>query len=1042
MHFSFNLNDTIVKAGEVVFENEYGKLVVYPATSRELLWQHQLCNLTWYKPDNTIDVAFRFDDALSGGRVQYWNNDKWDTVSFNYQTYNNKHYYVHTGFNVKQDTTYRFRWWYVPYNTSGKWDLLAKLSSDTIQEALSSGRYILLDPWWNSSWLHRVDYKISSDYVSSTLTNFPVLVNISSSIAAKCDGGDSIRFLDSANVTEFAYEIESWNTTTNRYFVWVNVTSVSSSVSTYFNMYYNNSAASDNQNANGVWDSDYYFVTHCADGSGNLDDKTSKHNNATVQGDPTYEQVLGSNVGYSIDFDGAGDYYILVDALVSTAESVTVEAYVKIDDYSSSFYVCDLLDDMYYMIRYILTDDELFFSTYDNPYHNMGIDDKPSYVDDFRHIVTIWDTTGNGWKGAYLNGTLVNSTSGEDTNSNTVNNILGAAGAGDGSDAMDGQLDEFRVSRANRSSSYCVASYHSINETPGFISCSVEDTYSGEILEPSSFWANTSSASQIDLAWVVGVNSTHTYIERYSSAGWSRGVGTEIYNDTGTIYSDTGRSRGVIYYYQAWGYNSTSNNYSNAAASANNLTSPNNPTNAIGTLVTETSLNVSWTTGTIGVDNTTVVRKSGGYPTSPSDGTEIYNNSNNYYVDTGFATGMYYRLYSYNITVNQFSTGVNAPYGSLSVNVYDENTSSAIVNWSIFISNEDGSQTYESLTNNNTLVVDTANLPVGDNINIIINATDYDSKLFIMDIETDTAYILDAYLSETSATNLYVFYVQNEYDDPIDSATVRIKRYINDSEGYQNVSILLTDANGQFNVYLIPSVIYLIEISKTGYITEVDSDYRPDPNNFGVYYPIIYQLQFERGEPDIIIPSDIIHFNATINASGVITVWYVDSNSRTINTQIRIYQYYNKTLSWNYTDNRVGDDSFSFTSSGYNISMMHKLVLYLNHSDLGSVVLSFFIDPIRTLTLPSTIEGYWDDVFGDFELGWVNTIFLFVPCMFLLIVFGGHHAGLGILSSGMYLGFTTYFLNLSNAVALVSIASMLCIVGFFLIIVKKGRDAI
>jgi len=443
-----------------------------------------------------------------------------------------------------------------------------------------------------------------------------------------------------------------------------------------------------------------------------------------------------------------------------------------------------------------------------------------------------------------------------------------------------------------------------------------------------------------------------------------------------------------------------------------------------------------------------VVSRSDRFPIAYNEAgnTIHYHGSNEYYVLDNLNENsiFYFGLWSIavNVTTKSSANYSTINWGGLVINVYDENTSNAIDYWDVFISNADGTQTYESLNNTNALFINTSVLPYGDDTNIIINVTGYDSKLFIRDLELNHYYILDAYLSESAGTNLYVFYVVNEYDDPIEGCTVHIKRYINDSEGYQNVSILQTDANGQFNLFMVPSVIYLIEISKTGFVTEIDSDYIPDPDNYGIYYPTTYQLQFERGEPDILIPSDIIHFNATINSTGVISVWYVDSNSRTTNTQIRIYQYYNKTLTWNHTDSRTGSNSFSFTSTGYNISMMHKLVLYLNHSDLGFVILTFFIEPIRTLTLPSTIEGYWDDVFGDFELGWVNTIFLFMPCMFFLIVFGGHHAGLGILSSGMYLGFTTYFLNLSNADVLLTVASLLSIVGFFLIILKKGRDAI
>ena len=113
--------------------------------------------------------------------------------------------------------------------------------------------------WWNTDWNYYRVITIESDYIDTDLTNFPILVNISDAIGDKCDDGDSIRFLDTDNSTEYFYEIEKWVDNEDR-LVWVNLTDISSSVDTKFLMYYNNSAASDNQHPSDVWDNGFAAV--------------------------------------------------------------------------------------------------------------------------------------------------------------------------------------------------------------------------------------------------------------------------------------------------------------------------------------------------------------------------------------------------------------------------------------------------------------------------------------------------------------------------------------------------------------------------------------------------------------------------------------------------------------------------------------------------------------------------------------------------------------------------------------------------------------
>jgi len=59
------------------------------------------------------------------------------------------------------------------------------------------------------------------------------------------------------------------------------------------------------------------------------------------------------------------------------------------------------------------------------------------------------------------------------------------------------------------------------------------------------------------------------------------------------------------------------------------LTKPNAPTSLVNSSITD-GINLSWTHGT-GYNHSVLVRKTTGYPTSPTDGTEVYNGTHNYY---------------------------------------------------------------------------------------------------------------------------------------------------------------------------------------------------------------------------------------------------------------------------------------------------------------------------------------------------------------------------------------------------------------------------
>jgi hypothetical protein len=98
---------------------------------------------------------------------------------------------------------------------------------------------------------------------------------------------------------------------------------------------------------------------------------------------------------------------------------------------------------------------------------------------------------------------------------------------------------------------------------------------------PSSFVATVFDNTRINLTWVVGTGANLTYIERHTTQTWGRGDGTEVYNNSGTSYQDTGLSPGIQYFYRAWSfttwtYNPTLHQFSDSNASAGTNTTAKN----------------------------------------------------------------------------------------------------------------------------------------------------------------------------------------------------------------------------------------------------------------------------------------------------------------------------------------------------------------------------------------------------------------------------------------------------------------------------------
>ena len=556
----------------------------------------------------------------------------------------------------------------------------------------------------------------------------------------------------------------------------------------------------------------------------------------------------------------------------------------------------------------------------------------------------------------------------------------------------------------------------SVNTTSAFLHGYLRSSGSVSGVGDAGFWVHTNSS----------VSSSYN-VQNISAVS---GVSDPYFFGS----SVTSLSQGQIYFVKSWFNNSNDFNSSNDVDVF--LCEPEAPTGISTTVVNSSAINISWTAGT-GANNTVIVRKTTGFPSSISDGTVVGNTSDSYYVVSGLNSGdvFYYRLWSYSSWVTADSsvyssissnyTDVN--WAVLTVNVFDEATGNALSNWNITVTNNDGSQVYNSSKNNNPLSINTSLLPTGS-VDVLVNKSGYMDRIYHLSISSNSFYSLNAYIPEKLISNLYTIRIINEYDEEIDAAFVRILEFDNESGVYQNVSSGYTDGNGEIQVNLRASAWYKLNISKSGFKSLSVSEYRPDPVYYGIYYPKTFKLYFEDEDyPDEISYHSVIVFNAS-RSGNTLTVFFSDSSLSTTNTTVYVWEINgstgNRTLVG--SDFRSGNNDFSVSFS-VNGSNDIQVVLFLNHSVFGFIADVFFVSgDDKTFIDENWFDNLLDANYGTNPLGWSNTIAFFFMIMGLFSG-DGYNAGVVMIMTGGLLLFVNSVIGL--AVIGVAVPILMIVMG-------------
>ena len=313
------------------------------------------------------------------------------------------------------------------------------------------------------------------------LRDFPVLIDIiDSDLKSVSDGGRvetgyDIKFTDMLGA-ELNYEIEEYDGVTGHFRAWVKVPQIAGGIDTDIYLYYGNAGETvSQQNVSGTWNERYKTVFHQDETPGVSPqlDSTANGNDAPDTNMAGVQNVVDAVIGKGIAFDGINDYQRTQSAVLDTgASDWTLETWVKLDSVNVGWGNLIQSDDnpMGQRLLFVDANDGNLYSDTGGQINGPG---QGIPLGAWNHVVLVHDQAGDRSKW-YINGAWVA------TNTNVYfpsnNGVLWFGLGKDGSGALDGVLDEIRVSDAQRSPEWIKAEYENMTSPSTFYSVGVEES--------------------------------------------------------------------------------------------------------------------------------------------------------------------------------------------------------------------------------------------------------------------------------------------------------------------------------------------------------------------------------------------------------------------------------------------------------------------------------------------------------------------------------------------------------------------------------------
>ncbi|MBY0538355.1 DUF2341 domain-containing protein [Patescibacteria group bacterium] len=340
--------------------------------------------------------------------------------------------------------------------------------------------------WYNPAWSARQPIVINSSQVPTTVTDFPVYVNLANLsdafFSAVQASGTDIRVTTSDGITEVPHEVVAINTGAKTGELHFRAPSVSSTTNTTFFIYYGNSGASAYASSspfgrNNVWTNGYEAVYHLGSSpAGTMIDSTSNGRNLTQSGGMGVGNSVAGVLGNGVDFDGIND--MLLNGTFSwTSTPVTITAWNNVAtsevQVSSMFgFVAGAGDDRL-SVHAPFSDNTLYWD-YGNCCGATGriTTSYTAYRDKWTHVGLVSAGGAGAFMGIYLDGVQVSTGGSSDDPAVLTGFAIGAAGSSGGGGFHNGRVDEFRIASVQRAAGWIATEENNQASTTAFYSVS------------------------------------------------------------------------------------------------------------------------------------------------------------------------------------------------------------------------------------------------------------------------------------------------------------------------------------------------------------------------------------------------------------------------------------------------------------------------------------------------------------------------------------------------------------------------------------------
>jgi len=324
--------------------------------------------------------------------------------------------------------------------------------------------------WWDANWTYRKKITINHTKIDSDLTDFPVLVKLTSAnfdfSKANADGFD-IRFTSDDGTTLLKFERERHDQANSLAEYWVKIPAVSASADTIFYVYYRTEDTADGADPTNVWDANYKGVWHKKDiTTSTINDSTVNANNGTKKAANEPIEADGK-IGKAQDYDGTDDYISLGSgsSLNITGTALTLETWVNLDVIEDEAIICkanSVGEAPYKQYSLEISNSKLWFGAdYDGTF--AANNDTTAITTGWKYVVVTYDGSNVRF---YIDGALSTSSSRTgNIGSHSTWELLFSGVNYSKTYGIDGKMDETRISSITRSAAWIKASYNSGNDS-------------------------------------------------------------------------------------------------------------------------------------------------------------------------------------------------------------------------------------------------------------------------------------------------------------------------------------------------------------------------------------------------------------------------------------------------------------------------------------------------------------------------------------------------------------------------------------------------